>query len=80
MKSRKPGSIEKAKGSRTAALQDEKHKTVLLPCFALVLIDVGAVGGEESRRDQKELCLFACNLSACEQARLVTGGEGNPWH
>ena len=42
--------------------------------------DVGAVGGEESRRDQKELCLFACNLSACEQARLVTGGEGNPWH
>ena len=42
--------------------------------------DVGAVGGEESRRDQKELCLFACNLSACEQVRLVTGGEGNPWH
>ena len=80
MKSRKPGSIEKAKGSRTAALQDEKHKAVLLPCFALVLIDVGAVGGEESRRDQKEQCLFACNLSACEQVRLVTGGEGNPWH
>ena len=54
MKRRKPGSIEKAKGSRTAALQDEKHKAVLLPCFALVLIDVGAVGGEESRRDQRE--------------------------
>ena len=69
MKSRKPGSIEKAKGSRTAALQDEKHKAVLLPCFALVLMMWVQWEGKKAEGIRKNcVCLRAICLRASKRA------------